>query len=942
MARKNKGARATSNVSVGLLEENTVIAPSFGQGTVREFLITSPPKSSSSSSSDQSNSLLELRKIGVIDYVFVLLLLLGSLYVRMANLNIPDSVVFDEVHFGGFARKYILGKFFMDVHPPLAKMLFAAIAKMGGFAGHFEFKTIGDTFPNSTPYVLMRQLPAILGTGTVLLAYFTLKLSGVRSIIAFLTAFLLLIENANVTISRYILLDSPLLFFIASAIYIFKKFEIQQPFSIGYFKTLLGTGIALGLALSSKWVGLFTVAWVGLLCAYHCWLLIGDLSVSPRKVIKQFWWRSSILLGVPAILYFLFFVIHFNILSNEGDGSSFMSSAFRSTLAGNTIPRDITAQVGLGSNITLKHLNTNGGYLHSHDHYYPAGSKQQQITLYPHLDINNNWIVEAYNQSMHPTDTFVPLVDGIKIRLRHLVTGRRLHSHDEKPPVSERDWQKEASCYGFDGFEGDPNDDFIVELVSSKSKNSTSKEIRAIESIFRLRHAMTGNYLFSTEVKLPEWGFSQQEVTTASQGKRYLTEWYIETNSNPFIKPEDAEIINYPVLSLWDKFVESHKVMWKINKGLTEHHTWQSSPQDWPLLMRGINYWVKDNKQIYLLGNAVIWWSVSISIVIFAINFVVTVFRWKFGADITNNKDVFNFNYQVFSYLLGWGLHYFPFYIMGRQLFLHHYIPAYYFGILALGHFFELFVAYVGSKSKHAQKVAFLMLVVFVALSTVFYVQLSPLIYGTPWTKSQCVSSKIIDGWDYDCNNFHETLIEYNNKPTGTQILPPQQTELDAIPVVNLGEPNEAEETIGNIVEEHVAHEEIHQSPIEEEHEESSQHEQLVPPFEEEETASHENPEHNEHAAQQVIQNEIPIEAVSDDHVDVPQQEEQAQQVYHQEEQVQQVYQQEEQVEQIHHQEQEAAPVEEVYHQKQEVAQPEEGSQPVNDIPPQQVVNDPQ
>ena len=50
-------------------------------------------------------------------------LLLIAFYVRMYNLSNPNSVVFDEVHFGGFARKYILGTFFMDVHPPLAKML---------------------------------------------------------------------------------------------------------------------------------------------------------------------------------------------------------------------------------------------------------------------------------------------------------------------------------------------------------------------------------------------------------------------------------------------------------------------------------------------------------------------------------------------------------------------------------------------------------------------------------------------------------------------------------------------------------------------------------------------------------------------------------------------------------------------------------------------------
>jgi len=50
---------------------------------------------------------------------------------------------FDEVHFGGFASKYIRQVFFMDVHPPLAKLLITLAAKIGGFDGNFDFKDIG-------------------------------------------------------------------------------------------------------------------------------------------------------------------------------------------------------------------------------------------------------------------------------------------------------------------------------------------------------------------------------------------------------------------------------------------------------------------------------------------------------------------------------------------------------------------------------------------------------------------------------------------------------------------------------------------------------------------------------------------------------------------------------------------------------------------------------
>ena len=93
-----------------------------------------------------------------------------------------------------------------------------------------------------------------------------------------------------------------MIFFIAAAIYAWKKFEIQIPFTFGWYRSLLATGIALGLALSSKWVGLFTVAWVGFLCIYQLWFLIGDLSVSTKN-LGPFFARGIILLGVPIALY---------------------------------------------------------------------------------------------------------------------------------------------------------------------------------------------------------------------------------------------------------------------------------------------------------------------------------------------------------------------------------------------------------------------------------------------------------------------------------------------------------------------------------------------------------------------------------------------------------------------------------------------------------------
>lgn len=727
-----------------LLDLDCVAVPEFADGDSRKYLVTSVP-----------DSITSKRTVSQKELVFVAAITVASLGIRLSNLKLPNSVVFDEVHFGGFAKKYVLGKFFMDVHPPLAKMLFAAVSLLGGFKGDFDFANIGDAYPESVPYVLMRAFPAVLGLATVVLAYLTLRASGVRPAVAMITASCLLFENSFVTISRYILLDAPLLFFIAAAVYAFKKFEVQQPFSLNWYRLLLSCSIALGFAFSSKWVGLFTIAWAGLLCVGHMWFLIGDLSVPACTVWKHAAARASFLLGVPLALYLFIFSIHFNVLSNDGDGSAFMTSAFRAGLKNSGVPSLTTGQVGYGSVVTIRHVNTRGGYLHSHNHFYPGGSKQQQITLYPHLDANNDWLIEPYNFSI--PDTFTPIKDGTKIRLKHVITGRRLHSHDEKAPVSERDWQKETSAYGYEGFGGDANDDWIVEVVKHKTPKGAQENVTAIQTIFRLRHAMTGNYLFSSEVKLPSWGFEQQEVTAASSGARPLTHWYIETNTNTRLSEDEKVPVRYPKLGFLGKFIESHQTMWKINQGLTGHHNWQSDPQDWPLLIRGINYWGKDHTQVYLIGNPVVWWTASASLVAFIIHVGISILKWQTGSVVAADKNVFNFNAQMFSYFAGWALHYFPFFIMGRQLFLHHYLPSQYFAILGLGHVFELIIA----SSRKYSRPAYGALVIFLIGTLLFYKSLSPLISGGQWTKGECAKSKLVSSWDYDCNAFFNDKSQY-------------------------------------------------------------------------------------------------------------------------------------------------------------------------------------
>jgi dolichyl-phosphate-mannose-protein mannosyltransferase len=165
---------------------------------------------------------------------------------------------------------------------------------------------------------------------------------------------------------------------------------------------------------------------------------------------------------------------------------------------------------------------------------------EQQVTLYPHIDENNDWRIINATQDNHPETDWLNLSElvyiesGARVKLRHVSTEKNLHSHDFRPPVSEVDFQNEVSAYGMAGFVGDANDDWIVEIEKGNKHDPVSRHrLRTLGTRFRLKHALTGCYLFSHKVKLPKWAYEQQEVTCNRAAAKANSLWMIESSDHP-------------------------------------------------------------------------------------------------------------------------------------------------------------------------------------------------------------------------------------------------------------------------------------------------------------------------------------------------------------------------------------------------------------------------
>jgi dolichyl-phosphate-mannose-protein mannosyltransferase len=94
--------------------------------------------------------------------------------------------------------------------------------------------------------------------------------------------------------------------------------------------------------------------------------------------------------------------------------------------------------------------------------------------------------------------------------------------------------------------------------------------------------------------------------------------------------------------------------------------------------------WGDDDIKYYLLGTPVIYWgSLASVIVLFAMLVVYVIRRERGNVDFLVADQWEDFYFSVKVGVFGWALHYFPFYIMGRVMYVHHYFPALYFGMIS-------------------------------------------------------------------------------------------------------------------------------------------------------------------------------------------------------------------------------------------------------------------
>lgn len=621
-----------------------------------------------------------------------------ALFIRMYKIGANDHVVWDEAHFGKFGSYYLRHEFYHDVHPPLGKMLVGFSGYLAGYNGSWDFPS-GEQYPDYIDYVKMRLFNALFSALCVPVAYFTAKAIGFSLPTVWLFTTLVLFENSYTTLGRFILLDSMLLFFTVLSMFCFVRFHNtrSKPFSRKWWKWLFYTGFSLGCTISVKMVGLLIITMVGIYTVVDLWNMLGDKSVSNKTYVCHWIARILCLIVVPFSVFLACFKMHFDLLSHSGTGDANMPSLFQANLIGSDVgegPRDIA----LGSStVSIKNQALGGALLHSHVQTYPEGSKQQQITTYGHKDSNNNWRFDRkrFDTPWSQNETDIEfVVDGGRYRLVHQNTGKNLHSHPIMAPLLASAW--EVSAYG-DNYIGDPKDDWIIEVVDQKGDEDVTK-LHPLTTSFRIRNAEMGCYLSQTGNSLPAWGFRQGEVACVKnpfkRDKR--TWWNIETNENEKLPPR-PEDFKFPKTNFFKDFIHLNLAMMATNNALVPNaeklDRLASSAWQWPTLNVGIRLcgWNDESVKYFLMGSPASTWPSTIGVLVLILIVGIYLIRWQRQYNDFTDPESRNLFLMGGLYpLMAWGLHFFPFVIMSRVTYVHHYLPALYFALLVLAYLFEI------------------------------------------------------------------------------------------------------------------------------------------------------------------------------------------------------------------------------------------------------------
>lgn len=731
-----------------------------------------------------------------IDNKILIIVVIISVFARLPLCKLINrQAVKPEVNLLRRIDNYSKRSFFIEEEVPVLQLFFYLFGKY--FTNYNSAPSFEITlYPNAA----FRLITIVAGILTAIFTYITLRCyCQSRSLSAFLGASLVSLESTYITEQGILSLKNGNFFMAVITFYLAKKQERreQRPISLKWLSGSIPTGIACGILFAcDRKLGTNMLTYLGLICLYRWWW--NNALTNPVTAVSGFVSQYAVYALSTMLLFIGLCIVHLYLTPLSGDGDQYVDGNFQAAL-NPEILMPIMANVSYSSIISLRHLKTHG-YLHSHHEFYPQGSQQQQVSLYAFRDVNNYWFVEhplnstnnstnhsdsdtchqvnellAYdlddaftqkvlrlNETCHDNNNFkwdatshefepVLFDNSTVIRLQHAVTKKFLHSHNIPAPVSDAEWQFEVSAYGADGYPGDLNDLWVIEVFDPASEQGDSlNQWQAISSVIRLKHLLSGCYLFSHRTHLPKWGYYQHEVTCAALGNVEASLWYAETNIHPTPPHSKVSLVSYRPPSLAVKFIEYVNAMTAYSEELrATNDFWESASKarNWgTCFVEPVVYAVfPDHRQIISMGNVLIWYGGLACLVTYMLFKCVTLLAVQRGWHPSIGQSwMVRYDHEAGRLFLAWMVFYFS--ATSSEQSDNAYYVALYFSILLTAMTFDCI-------PKYRIQLATALLASVIWSLTVY----APIIYGWSWSIDKCSAAEY-GWWDLQCQVYNHSV----------------------------------------------------------------------------------------------------------------------------------------------------------------------------------------
>ncbi|KAJ6234940.1 dolichyl-phosphate-mannose--protein mannosyltransferase [Anaeramoeba flamelloides] len=314
-----------------------------------------------------------------IEIPIVLLLTVLSFTTRFYRLETPDSVIFDEVHFGG-------------------KLMLSASAKIfcPDYSAEFSFATIGQKFPNND-YMCLRIPTAFIGSLLCPTLYMLCRVLNISIPVSTFVSIMILFENSAIVESRLIVTDPFLFFFILVSIMFCIKVSRLRIYSKLWYFFIFVAGITIGCAFSVKVTAIGAI--IGI--AFHELIFINDIHKDWETTLRHILIRGFAYVIPMLLIYFIGFYFHFNLMPYKGEGDEysfddqFIGSLINKTDPLNGLPyRNPLSTVPLTTKMTLKMQQYNMGV----DGGHPFSSNWTTWPLHT-CTVMNYWDTKMPNSS---------------------------------------------------------------------------------------------------------------------------------------------------------------------------------------------------------------------------------------------------------------------------------------------------------------------------------------------------------------------------------------------------------------------------------------------------------------------------------------------------------------------------------------------------------------